>query len=249
MADQSVAVIAAGSGKIGGCIARELGARGYALVMMSSGGSAETLAGELGGTGLTGSVAEPSDLERLVAAAMDKHGRIDAVVNNTGHVPKGTGSLVGPVYRAETVNDLIELSDEDWHNSLDKILLNVVRMARLVTPIMQKQGGGAILNISSFAQKEPSPKFPIGAALRMAMAGYMKMYADRYAPENIRMNNLLPGFVGFDPLPAGTEHSIPMNRAATLEETGKTAAFLLSKDAGFITGQSILLDGGMNRGT
>ena len=187
MAEKSVAVIAAGGGKIGGCIARELAARGHALVLMSSGGSAEALARELGGTGLTGSVAEPADLARLVETAMDAHGRIDAVVNNTGHVPKGSGSLVGPFYKAEDVDDLIAFTDAQWHDSLDRILLNVVRMARLVTPIMRRQGGGAILNISSFAQKEPSPKFPIGAALRMAMAGYMKLYADRYARDGIRM--------------------------------------------------------------
>ena len=159
MADQPVAIITAAGGRVGGAITRALAARHYRLVMLSSSGSANKLADELGGVGLTGSVTDPDTLSRLVTTAMDAHGRIDAVVNNTGHVIKGTGKGLGPAYIEENIDDLVSVADEDWHAALDMILLNVVHMARLVTPIMQNQGGGAIVNISSFAQKEPSPKF------------------------------------------------------------------------------------------
>lgn len=248
MADQPVAIITAAGGRVGGAITRALAARHYRLVMLSTSGSANKLADELGGVGLTGSVTDPDTLSRLVTTAMDAHGRIDAVVNNTGHVIKGTGKGLGPAYIEENIDDLVSVADEDWHAALDMILLNVVHMARLVTPIMQNQGGGAVVNISSFAQKEPSPKFAVGATMRMALGGYMKMYADRYARHGIRMNNMLPGFTGFDPLPGTLADEIPMKRAATLHEIGETAAFLLSDGAGYITGQSILVDGGLTRG-
>ena len=248
MADQPVAIITAAGGRVGGAITRALAAHNYRLVLLSTSGSADKLAAELGGIGLTGSVTDPETLSRLVAAAMDAHGRIDAVVNNTGHVVKGTGKGLGPAYTEEDIDDLVSVADEDWHVALDMIVLNVVHMAQLVTPVMQKQGSGAIVNISSFAQKEPSPKFAVGATMRMALGGYMKMYADRYARDGIRMNNMLPGFVGFDPLPGTMADEIPMKRAAKLHEIGETAAFLLSAGAGYITGQSIVVDGGLTRG-
>lgn len=243
-----VTIVTAGSGKIGGAIARALAGHGHRLVLMSAGGSAVKLAEEIGGIGVKGSVTDPAGLKALVEAAMDAHGRIDGVVNNTGHVVKGTGSVLAPVYKDEDNDDLLGVDDATWHGAVDMILLNVVRMARLVTPIMQRQKAGAIVNISSFAQKEPSPKFAVGAAMRMAMGGFMKQYADRYARDGIRMNNLLPGFVGFDPLPAPLVGTIPMGRSATTKELGETAAFLLSPGAAYITGQSILLDGGLTRG-
>ena len=102
----------------------------------SPSGAAAELAKSLGSLGLTGSVTNPADLQRLVDQTMQQYGRIDAVVNHTGHPPKG---------------DLLKIPDEDWHTGLDLAMLNVVRMARLVTPIMQRQGGGAIVNISTFA--------------------------------------------------------------------------------------------------
>lgn len=247
MTDQPVAIVTAAGGRVGGAITRSLAARNYRLMLLSSSGSADKLAAELGGTGLTGSVTDPDCLAKLVSTCMDTYGRIDALVNNTGHVVKGTGTGLGPAYKEEDIDDLIAVEDDDWHAALDMIVLNVVRMARLVTPIMQKQGNGAIVNISSFAQREPSPKFGVGAAMRMALGGYMKMYADRYARDGIRMNNLLPGFVGFDPLPGNMINEIPMKRAAKVDEIGETAAFLLSDGAGYITGQSLIVDGGMTR--
>jgi NAD(P)-dependent dehydrogenase (short-subunit alcohol dehydrogenase family) len=120
-------------------------------------------------------------------------------------------------------------------------------MARLITPIMQQQGGGAIVNISTYGVFEPEPVFPVSGAMRAALAGFTKLYADQYAADGIRMNNVLPGFI--DSLPESEERRrrIPMGRYGTVGEIAKTVCFLLSADAGYITGQNIRVDGGITR--
>jgi NAD(P)-dependent dehydrogenase (short-subunit alcohol dehydrogenase family) len=232
MKDKKTALITAAGRGIGAAIAREVTADGYQVVLMSASGGAEALATELGGIGLTGSVTESGDLQTLVDRALGATGRIDAVINNTGHPPKGP---------------LLAISDEDWHLGLDLLLLNVVRLARLVTPIMQEQGGGAIVNISTFSAYEPDPAFPVSSTLRAALGSFTKMYADRYAADGIRMNNLLPGFVDNYPESQETLSQIPMGRYARTAEIAKTALFLISDGGGYITGQNIRVDGGITR--
>jgi NAD(P)-dependent dehydrogenase (short-subunit alcohol dehydrogenase family) len=227
-----VAIITAAGRGIGAAIAQELHERGYRLALMSPSGNAERLAAELGAIGLTGSVEDKDHLARLVALTLDGYGRIDAVVNHTGHPPKG---------------DLLEIADEDWDRGNDLVLLPVVRMARLVTPCMLSQRKGAFLNITTFAALEPSLKFPVSCAYRAAVASYTKLYADRFACENIRMNALLPGYTDSLNHTVATADSIPMKRIGSVVEIAKTAAFLLSDDAGYITGQNIRVDGGITR--
>jgi NAD(P)-dependent dehydrogenase (short-subunit alcohol dehydrogenase family) len=224
-------VTAAGSG-IGAASARELANRGYAVALMSPSGKAEDLAKELGGLGLTGSVTEVADLESLVGETLERYGRIDGVVNSTGHPPS---------------EEILKLTDEQWHGALDLVVLNVVRIARLVTPVMVGQGGGAIVNVSTFSALEPSPAFPLSSSLRAALAGFTKLYADRYAAEGVRMNNILPGFVESFEIDDETRRSIPMQRQGSVAEIAKTVAFLLSSDSGYITGQNIRVDGGLTR--
>jgi NAD(P)-dependent dehydrogenase (short-subunit alcohol dehydrogenase family) len=154
------------------------------------------------------------------------------VVNNTGHPPKG---------------NLLEIADDDWHAGLELVFLNVVRMARLVTPIMQAQGGGSIVNISTFAAYEPDPAFPVSASLRAALGTFAKMFADIHAVHGIRMNNLLPGFIDSYPVDEDALARIPMGRAGTVEEIAAAVRFLVSDDASYITGQSLRVDGGITR--
>lgn len=231
MTPLKVAIVTAAGRGMGAAIARELASTGYRLALMSPSGAAAELAQELGGVGLAGSVTEPTDLQRLVDLAMEQYGQIDAVVNHTGHPPKGP---------------LLEISDADWHKGLDMLMLNVVRMARLVTPIMLARGG-AIVNISTYAVFEPEATFPVSGALRAALASFTKIYADQYAAQGIRMNNLLPGFI--DSLPATEERRqrIPAGRYGTVDEIAKAARFLLSDDASYITGQNLRVDGGITR--
>jgi NAD(P)-dependent dehydrogenase (short-subunit alcohol dehydrogenase family) len=229
---EKVAVVTAAGSGMGAACARELAQRGYRVALMSPSGKAKDLAAELGGFGLAGSVTEVGDLESLVDEALDRYGRIDGVVNSTGHPPSG---------------DILDLTDDEWHEALDLVLLNVVRIARLVTPTMVSLGGGAIVNISTFSAFEPSPAFPLSSSLRAALAGFTKLYSDRYAAEGIRMNNILPGYMENFEIDEPTLHSIPMQRQGSLAEIAKTAAFLLSGDAGYITGQNIRVDGGITR--
>ncbi|MFW2340854.1 MAG: SDR family oxidoreductase [Acidimicrobiia bacterium] len=232
MDDRRVGIVTAAGKGMGAAIARRLTSDGYRLVLLSSSGGAESLAAELGGIGLTGSVTEPDDLDRLVTTTMDTFGRIDAVVNNTGHPPKGP---------------LLDISDAAWHSGLDMVVLNVVRMARLVTPIMESQGGGSFVNISTFAAFEPDPGFPVSSSLRAALAGFTKLYADHYAASDIRMNNLLPGFIDSYPESRESVARIPKGRFGTVDEIANVAAFLLSDDASYITGQNLRVDGGITR--
>ncbi len=229
MRDKVAIITAAGKG-VGAALATELAASGYKVSLLSNSGGALKLAAELGGIGLTGSVTESSDLAKLVEATLEKYGRIDAVVNNTGHPPKG---------------DLLDISDADWHLGLDLLILNVVRMARLVTPFFVKQGGGAIVNISTFSAFEPSLNFPVSSSLRSGLASFVKLYANRYAAAGIRINNVLPGYMDNYPESAENLAKIPMNRYAKVAEVAKTVRFLLSDDAGYITGQNIRVDGGL----
>ena len=238
-----VAIVTAAGKGLGAACARELAARGYRLVLQSPSGGAVRLAKTLRGVGLKGSVSDPKHLKQVVEAAMDHYGRVDAVLNNTGHIAGGGISSRGPAYDPK----LLELGDQDWQHGLDMIILNVVRMSRLVTPIMRRQKGGTILNMSSFAGKEPSPAYPLGACLRMALAGFTKLYSDRYGRDGIRMNNILPGFIENWPMSAELKKTVPMARPGSMAEVAKTAAFLLSADSGYITGQNIVVDGGLTR--
>ena len=247
MTERPVAIVTAAGSGIGAACARELAARNYELVLMSRSDGAVKLAAELGAKGIEGSVLEVADLERLVAAALDAHGRIDAVVNNTGHAPHSSEAR-GREHDPDAETHLLDIPDEDWHLTLDLYFLNVVRMARLVTEPMRRGGGGAIINISAFAASEPHTAIPTSSTIRAELLGFTKLYADRYGADNIRMNDVLPGFLDNYAWPDSLIRSIPMARAGALDEVAKTVAFLLSADAGYITGQGILADGGTNRG-
>jgi NAD(P)-dependent dehydrogenase (short-subunit alcohol dehydrogenase family) len=230
--EQKVALVTAGGSGMGAGAARRLAADGFAVAVLSSSGKGEALAAELGGVGITGSNRSNDDLKRLVDAATERWGRIDVLVNSAGHGPRA------PV---------LELTDEDWHTGMEVYFLNVVRPTRLVAPIMVKQGGGAIINVSTFAAFEPDPTFPTSGVFRAGLAAYTKLFADRYAPDNVRMNNVLPGFIDSLPEKEAFRARIPMGRYGRTDEISATIAFLASEGAGYITGQNIRVDGGITR--
>jgi NAD(P)-dependent dehydrogenase (short-subunit alcohol dehydrogenase family) len=229
---QKVAIVTAGGSGMGAAAARELARGGFKVAILSSSGKGEALAGELGGLGVTGSNQSNEDLKRLVDAAVREWGRVDVLVNSAGHGPRAP---------------ILDLTDEDWHRGLDTYLLNVVRATRLVTPIMVRQKVGVITNISTFAAFEPDPAFPTSGVFRAGLAAFAKIYADNYAAYNIRMNNVLPGFIDSFPEKAELRERIPLKRYGKVEEIAATIAFLASDAAAYITGQNIRIDGGITR--
>jgi len=232
MSYEKVAVITAGGSGMGAMASRRLAEKGFKIAILSSSGKGEVLAKKLGGIGVTGSNQSNDDLKLLVDLAFDTWGRIDALINSAGHGPRAP---------------LLDLSDDDWHRGMEVYFLNVVRPTRLVTPIMQSQKSGAIVNISTFAAFEPDPVFPTSGVFRAGLATYTKLFADRYAADNIRMNNVLPGFI--DSLPEKPEflERIPMGRYGKAEEVAELIALLASDRAAYITGQNIRIDGGITR--
>lgn len=246
MSDIRVAIMTGTDQGIGAGCAREMARAGYKVSLMSPSNRSVELAEELGGVGRRGSVLEVDDLQAMVDDTMKKYGRIDAVVSNMGHgggVPEAI-KTVG--FDPDFDGPLLELSDELWHESLDMYVLNVVKLARIVTPIYIEQNGGAFVNISSMNTVEPRAPYPM-SMLRGALHSFSKLYGDRYARYNIRMNNLMPGFCENVNLSEFARQSIPAQRPATFEEIGQACVFLASYEARYINGQSILSDGGMNR--
>ncbi|MGV1985284.1 SDR family oxidoreductase [Agrobacterium sp. 22-221-1] len=232
MSAEKVAIVTAGGSGMGAAVAKRLAADGYKLAILSSSGKGEALAQELGGIGVTGSNQSNDDLQRLTDLTLEKFGRIDVLVNSAGHGPRAS---------------ILDITDEQWHTGLDVYLMNVVRPTRIVAPVMVKQKMGAIVNISTAWAFEPSSMFPTSAVFRAGLASYTKIFADTYAADNVRMNNVLPGWI--DSLPATEERreSVPMQRYGKSEEIAATVAFLASEGAGYITGQNIRVDGGLTR--
>ncbi len=143
---------------------------------------------------------------------------------------------------------MLDISEEDWVKANEMILMPVIRMSKLVTPVMQKQGGGSIVNITTFSAFEPSLTFPTSSVYRVGVSSFTKLFSDRYGSDNIRMNCLLPGFTDSLDLPQKFADMSVFKRLAKAEEQARAAAFLLTDDSSYITGQSIRSDGGVTRG-
>ena len=184
MADKTCLIIGGGRG-MGAATAREMDSRGYRLALMSPSESCEKLAAELGGVAHRGKAENADETQAIFDLAMQEYGRVDACLIHVGGLPKG---------------DLLEIPDEDWDRANDMVIKPVIRMARLLTPVMEKQGGGST-STSPFSAFELSLIFPTSSVYRVGVSSFTKLYSDRYGPANIRMNCLLPGFTDSLDLP------------------------------------------------
>lgn len=232
MSAEKVAMVVGGGSGMGAAAARKLAENGYAVAVMSSSGKGEALAGALGGLGFTGSNQSPEDLKRFTDLTLERFGRIDVLVNGAGHGPKGP---------------LLDITDEQWHAGLDVYFMNVVRAVRLVAPAMIAQKSGSIVNISTAWVDEPSDMFPTSAVARSGLKAYTKLFADQYAAQNVRMNNVLPGWIDSLPEKEERRESVPMQRYGTADEVAELVLFLASEKSSYITGQSLRIDGGLMR--
>lgn len=248
MAEIKVAIVTGAGQGIGSGVARSFAAAGYLVSLMSPSERSMKLARELGGIGRQGSALDTADLKALVEATSRAYGRIDAVVSNMGHGGGPAPSMTtSTVFDAANFHDPLAFSDGEWHAALDMYVLSVVRIARLVTPLMVAQGGGAFVNISSLNATEPRPGYSQMSVLRAGLHGFTKLYADKYAGAKVRMNNVLPGYCENVAMTDLALRSIPMGRTARFDEIGSVCVFLASAGASYTTGQNILVDGGINR--
>jgi len=225
------AFIASGTG-MGADAAKHLHSKGYDIAIMSSSGKGEKLAKDLGGLGFTGSNLLSKDIKNFIDKVFNKYGKVDVLINSAGHGPKG---------------DILEISDEDWFKGMEVYYLNVVRVSRIITPIMQKQKNGSIINISTFAIFEPDASFPTSGVFRSGLAAFTKIYSDKYAKDNIRMNNILPGFIDSLPIKEEFLKRIPLQRYGKVSEISAVVEMLSSDGGAYITGQNIRVDGGITR--
>ena len=232
MIKNKTCLIIGGGRGMGAAVANEMQQRGYKLALMSPSESCETLARQLGGIARRGRAESQSDITEIIKLTMKNYGRIDSVLIHVGGPPKGS---------------LLEIEIADWQKAHEMVILPVINVAKLVTPIMENQEGGSIVNITTFSAFEPSLQFPTSSVYRVGVSAFTKLYSDRYGAKNIRMNCLLPGFTDSLDLPQKYAEMSVFGRLAKAEEQAKAAAFLLSEESSFITGQSLRSDGGVTR--
>ena len=249
-----VAIVGGASSGMGRAIARRLAEEGCDVTVLArrrevldeavaeisgftDGGRAHAVAGDS---------TAPADLTRTVEETMREFGRIDIVVNNTGGPPAG---------------DFGDFADEDWGRAVELTLLSAIRLTRLALPALRQSGRGRVVNLTSMAVKEINDGLLLSNALRPAVTGWAKHLSREEGPHGITVNSIAPGYIDTDRLrylySTGSdpdadrrrdEETIPLRRFGAPEEIASATAFLCSTEAAYITGVTLLVDGGLTRG-
>ncbi|MFO7546613.1 MAG: SDR family oxidoreductase [Trueperaceae bacterium] len=213
--------------------------------------TAAAIARETGAARVVGfgaDVRDADDVTRLVADTVDALGGLDVLVLNAGGPPSGGFEA---------------LDDDAWDAAYALTLMSVVRTIRVALPHLRQAGGGAILALASSSVKRPIPNLTLSNAFRPAVQALCKDLATSLAPDGIRVNVLSPGRIATDrtneldetraakqgvdveTIRDASRRTIPLGRYGRVEEFGRVAAFLVSDAASYVTGQSLLVDGGL----
>lgn len=253
-----VAIVAAASKGLGKASALALAREGVNVTICSRNESEllET-AREIGSStgvevlALPADVTKPADVEKLVEQTIAHFGRLDIVVNNAGGPPAGTFESLG---------------DEEWAKAIELNLLSAVRLTRAALPHLKKQNSGRIINITSYAVKQPINELILSNAARAGVTGLTKSISNEFAKYNITVNSVLPGIHATQRMTYLHEvrakaqnrsvedvrndefKSIPLGRMGDPNDFGSVVAFIASEPANFITGQAIVVDGGSYKG-
>jgi 3-oxoacyl-[acyl-carrier protein] reductase len=194
---------------------------------------------------------KPKDIENTCTAILDHYGKVDILVNNCGGPRAGVFS---------------SLDDNDWENAFEQVLMSAIKFTRFVLPKMIQNEWGRIINITSISVKQPIDNLMLSNSLRAGVTGFSKSLSNEIAKHNITVNNVAPGLTLTNRLyelavlearEKGISHEevltdmakrVPMNRLAGPEEIAAAILFLASKQAGYITGNTIQVDGGYIKG-
>lgn len=256
--EDKVALVTAASKGLGKAVAMRLAKEGAHVSICARGeedlkATAEEIESEAGQQVLPiqADVSETTAASRLVGATVERFGRLDVLVTNAGGPPPG---------------EFLDLTPEDWETAVRLTLMSAVRLCYAAIPVMKEQGDGSILAMTSITVKQPLPNLVLSNSLRLSIIGLIKTLADELAPFGIRVNGICPGWTrtarvdqllrdrARRSLTTQEEEAtkiaidIPIGRMGTPEEFAKAAAFLVSPAASYITGISLLVDGGMYRG-
>lgn len=252
---ERVAIVGGASKGMGHATAQALAREGARVTLVARGAAeleqaADALAkahGNVNVMAIAADLSQPDAIERVVTETRSRWGRIDIAVNNVGGPPPG---------------EPMGLTDEQWHAALDLNFYSAVRMDRLVVPVMREGGYGRIVTILSLSIKQPEENLALSTVARTAAAAYTKVLSTEVAPHGITVNNVLPGSIETGRLQAvaemqATRRGQPLDQAMDArrklvaadrfgapEEVADLICYLASAQAGFITGQSLVVDGG-----
>jgi 3-oxoacyl-[acyl-carrier protein] reductase len=253
-----IALVTAASRGLGKAVALRLAQEGTRVAICARGeeqlvNTSAEIEAETGRQALAipADVSDPAAADALVEATVERFGRLDVLVTNAGGPPPG---------------QFLDLTPADWEAATQLTLMSAVRLCYAAAPIMKEQGEGAILAMTSITVKQPLPNLILSNSLRMGVVGLVKTLADELAPFGIRVNSICPGWTRTarvdqllrdraernDTTPeeeaAQIAADIPLGRMGDPKEFAAAAAFLVSPAASYITGVSLLVDGGMYRG-
>jgi len=251
-----VAVVTGGSKGIGFAIANLLSKHGVIVVLVSRNKQNLQHAASMLSENvvefdiINGDVANLELPEIVVKRTLKKYGKIDILINNASGPPLG---------------NFMDQNESDWKSAIDTNLLSAIRFSSVIAPIMKENSWGRIISVTSTLAKEPSPNMVLSSTVRAGLSAFTKAISTELAEFNITVNNICPGGVLTDRLKdlieqrseiegkeskeliRDSQQNIPMKRFATPDEIAQAALFLLSDGGSYVTGVSLVVDGGLTK--